>query len=285
MSGWKEWQIAEVVEASDFQSYVQDQVVQVYTNSTARGSALGTAVSAGMLSYLSASTALEYYNGSTWAAVSNPGDITAVTAGTALSGGGSSGDVTLNVNLATVGSAVLASPTITGTAVLPSTTSIGSVSSTEIGYLDGVTSAIQTQLNDKAPTANPTFTGVVSGNASSASTAANGANSLGFKGIPNSGAGASGSYTLVASDAGELVYTTTTRTVTIPANSSVAYEVGTTIVFVSGTGATTTIAITSDTMTLAGAGTTGSRTLAPHGMATAVKVASTAWYISGNGLT
>jgi hypothetical protein len=149
MSGWKEWQIAEVVEASDFQSYVQDQVVQVYTNSAARGSALGTAVSAGMLSYLSASTALEYYNGSAWAAVSNPGDITAVTAGTALTGGGSTGDVTLNVNLAAVGSAVLASPTVTGTAVLPSTTSIGSVSSTEIGYLDGVTSAIQTQINTK----------------------------------------------------------------------------------------------------------------------------------------
>jgi hypothetical protein len=43
--------------------------------------------------------------------------------------------------------APLASPTFTGTVVLPSTTSIGTVSDTEIGYLDGVTSAIQTQLN------------------------------------------------------------------------------------------------------------------------------------------
>ena len=42
----------------------------------------------------------------------------------------------------------LASPTFTGTVVLPSTTSIGNVSSTEIGYLDGVTSAIQTQINN-----------------------------------------------------------------------------------------------------------------------------------------
>ena len=33
--------------------------------------------------------------------------------------------------------------------VLPSTTSIGTVSSTEIGYIDGVTSAIQTQLDSK----------------------------------------------------------------------------------------------------------------------------------------
>jgi hypothetical protein len=56
-------------------------------------------------------------------------------------------------------------------------------------------------------------------------------------------------------------------------------------VFVSGPSATTTIAITTDTMRLAGPGTTGSRTLAAHGIATAVKVAATEWYISGNGLT
>ena len=43
----------------------------------------------------------------------------------------------------------LASPTFTGTVTLPSTTSIGTVSSTEIGYVDGVTSAIQTQLDSK----------------------------------------------------------------------------------------------------------------------------------------
>jgi hypothetical protein len=42
-----------------------------------------------------------------------------------------------------------ASPTFTGTVVLPSTTSIGTVSNTEIGYVDGVTSAIQTQLDSK----------------------------------------------------------------------------------------------------------------------------------------
>lgn len=45
--------------------------------------------------------------------------------------------------------ATLASPTFTGTVVLPSTTSIGTVTSTEIGYLDNVTSSIQTQLNAK----------------------------------------------------------------------------------------------------------------------------------------
>jgi hypothetical protein len=52
-------------------------------------------------------------------------------------------------------------PTFTGTVTLPSNTSIGNVSSTEISYVDGVTSAIQTQLNAKAALAGPTFTGTV----------------------------------------------------------------------------------------------------------------------------
>lgn len=42
-----------------------------------------------------------------------------------------------------------------------SSLTIGDVSNTEIGYLDGVSSSIQTQLNAKAPSAGPTFTGTV----------------------------------------------------------------------------------------------------------------------------
>ena len=45
--------------------------------------------------------------------------------------------------------APLSGPTFTGIVILPSATSIGDVTSTEIGYLDGVTSSIQTQINDK----------------------------------------------------------------------------------------------------------------------------------------
>ena len=51
-------------------------------------------------------------------------------------------------------------PTFTGTVTLPATTSIGNVSAAEIGYLDGVTSAVQTQFNAKAPLASPALTGV-----------------------------------------------------------------------------------------------------------------------------
>ena len=60
-------------------------------------------------------------------------------------------DLTLTGNLVvhgntTLGDAGTDTLTVVGTVALPSTTSIGNVSSTEIGYLDGVTSAIQTQL-------------------------------------------------------------------------------------------------------------------------------------------
>lgn len=48
--------------------------------------------------------------------------------------------------------ATLISPTFTGTVVLPSTTSIGNISDTEISYLDGVTSSIQSQLSSKLET-------------------------------------------------------------------------------------------------------------------------------------
>jgi hypothetical protein len=54
-----------------------------------------------------------------------------------------------------------ASPTFTGTVVLPSTTSIGTITNTELSYVDGVTSSIQTQIGTKANSASPTFTGTV----------------------------------------------------------------------------------------------------------------------------
>lgn len=59
--------------------------------------------------------------------------------------------------------APIASPTFTGTVTLPSGTSIGTVSNTEIGYLDGVSSSIQTQISDRLPLGGGTLTGGLSG--------------------------------------------------------------------------------------------------------------------------
>jgi hypothetical protein len=135
-----------------------------------------------------------------------------------------------------------------------------------------------------AGTASPTFTGTVTGSPA-AGTTATATSGIGYMGLPQNST-TTGAYGVVAADAGTHIYSSATRTITIPANGTIAMPVGTTLVFIAGTGATVTISITSDTLILAGLGTTaGSRTLAAFGMATAVKIASTTWIISGNGLT
>lgn len=99
----------------------------------------------------------------------------------------------------------------------------------------------------------------------------------------------SAAYTLVLADSGKTILHPSTdanaRTFTIPANGSVAYATGTVVTFINMTSQVVTIAITTDTMYLAGTGSTGSRSLAQYGIATAVKIDSTTWVISGNGLT
>ncbi|NBQ98417.1 MAG: hypothetical protein EBU12_09445, partial [Microbacteriaceae bacterium] len=72
---------------------------------------------------------------------------------------------------------------------------------------------------------------------------------------------------------------------TIDSNANVAYDTGTVLTFINMSSSSLSIAITSDTMYLAGAGSTGTRTLAQYGIATAIKMTSTTWLISGNGLT
>jgi hypothetical protein len=116
---------------------------------------------------------------------------------------------------------------------------------------------------------------------------ADGTDSVGFKNIPINSQSAA--YTAVLADAGKVIFHPSTdanaRTFTIPANSSVAYPLGTAITFINMTSQAVTIAITTDTMYLSSAGTTGSRTLAQYGSATAIKITSTTWLISGSGLT
>jgi len=116
---------------------------------------------------------------------------------------------------------------------------------------------------------------------------ADGTDAVGFKNVPI--ASKSAAYTTVLADAGKVIFHPSTdanaRTFTIDSNANVAYPLGTVLTFINMTSQVVTIAITSDTMYLAGPGTTGSRSLAQYGMASAIKMTSTTWIISGSGLT
>lgn len=150
-------------------------------------------------------------------------------------------------------------------------------------YFDAIyttTAAVASTLASYATLASPTFTGVVT--IPEGTTA--GADNAGYMGIPQN-ATTTGAATVAAADDGKHLHSTATRTITIDSNANLALPIGFTVTFTADTGATVTIAITTDTMYLAGAGTTGSRTLAAFGMATAIKVGTTTWMISGNGLT
>ena len=145
-------------------------------------------------------------------------------------------------------------------------------------------------LTNKTLTA-PTFTTPVLGTPTSGALTnctADGTDAVGFRNIPQNSKSAD--YTLVLADSGKHILhpsaDTSARTFTIPANSSVAYPIGTALTFINQDSAgVVTIAITTDTMRLSPAGTTGSRTLAANGSATCIKLTATEWIISGSGLT
>jgi len=97
---FKDFAAGDILTAADVDDFLMRQSIMTFADAAARDTALSAVLAEGMFCYLNDTNAFQYYDGSAWADVSNPGDITAVTAGTALTGGGTTGDVTLNVDLA-----------------------------------------------------------------------------------------------------------------------------------------------------------------------------------------
>lgn len=172
------------------------------------------------------------------------------------------------------------------------TVSLATLTAAGRALLDDADAAAQRTTLGVGTGDSPQFTAINVGHASNTTVSQHSAGVIQVEDVPlysqipqNS---QSAAYTLVLADAQKHIYhpgsDNNARTFTIPANSSVAYPIGTCLTFVNAIN-TVTIAITSDTLTLAGSGSTGSRTLAANGMATALKVASTSWMISGTNLT
>jgi hypothetical protein len=111
------------------------------------------------------------------------------------------------------------------------------------------------------------------------------ASEVGYKGTPQNVQ--NGDYTLVLTDAGKSIDKQSGgagETITIPANDTVAFPVGTVICGDNDGGGTLTIAITTDVLEDS-AGNTGSRTVADNGSWVIKKIAATKWRITGNGVS
>jgi hypothetical protein len=236
----------------------------------------------------------------TISATGTGGTVTSVSGTGTVNGISLSGTVTTSGNLTLGGTLSNVSLTTQVTGTLPAgnggtgITSLGAGVATFLGTPSSanLASAVTDETGSGALVfaTSPTLVTPVLGTPSSgtlSSCTVDGTDAVGFRNIPQNSQSAA--YTLVLADAGKHIFhpvgDNNARTFTIPANSSVAYPIGTAITFINMAVANVTIAITTDTLTLSPAGTTGSRTLATNGSATCIKITSTSWLISGSGLT
>lgn len=90
---YKDFTVGQVLTSAEVDDYLMRQAVMVFDDSTARGTALGTVVSEGMVSYLKNTDTLEQYNGSAWGPVGVDSFTTTGTAGNLLASNGTAGVV------------------------------------------------------------------------------------------------------------------------------------------------------------------------------------------------
>jgi hypothetical protein len=93
--GFKTFVTGEVLTAGDVNGYLM-QGINVFTNATARDAAI-TAPAEGQFAFTKDNNSLWYYDGAAWVASGATGDIEGVTVTSPLTGGGTSGTVTVGI--------------------------------------------------------------------------------------------------------------------------------------------------------------------------------------------
>ena len=132
-AGYKLFASGDVLTAAQVNTYLMQQSVMSFASAAARTTAISGILAEGMVTYLQDTNSLEYYDGAAWN--SAVGDIIGVTAGTGLSGGGTSGTVTLNINTAVTAdlttSQTMTNKTLTSPAINTATISNSIIKSPE----------------------------------------------------------------------------------------------------------------------------------------------------------
>jgi hypothetical protein len=241
--------------------------IQVRRGTAAQWTSANPTLSSGEFGFETDTNKLKCGNGSTaWnslAYIATDGDITGVTAGTGLTGGGTSGSVTVSlstpVEVANGGTGITSLGTGVATFLgTPSSANLAATLTDETGTGVAVFNDSPTILNPiiTQPQATPTF----SANA----------------------------YTLVAGDAGDILLASngsTAGTINIPTDASVNFAIGTQITILNvGTGLITVQATTAGTTTVrsTGASAVAPKCRAQYSAMTCWKQAANLWYVFGD---